>query len=174
MRRHRKEKKMTLRTVAEKTGVSEGFLSQVENNVKSPSVDTLMSICGAIGVNPGELMTQLQGRRNMVVIRKNEWSDVEFSHTGFATLRFRSPEERMVVDSAVLFLQPGAKIPVRKNIKNGQEVLCILKGSLTLEQADESVLLREGDSVHFWAVSDGQRVSNVGDEEAVAVWVGTL
>ncbi|MBW2001554.1 MAG: helix-turn-helix transcriptional regulator, partial [Deltaproteobacteria bacterium] len=38
IRRYRKEKRLTLRAVAEKAGISEGFLSQVENDVNSPSV----------------------------------------------------------------------------------------------------------------------------------------
>ena len=60
IRRHRKEKKLTLKVVAEKAGISEGFLSQVENSTSSPSVDTLISISNAIGrqcggpAEPGE------------------------------------------------------------------------------------------------------------------------
>ena len=54
IRRHRKERKLTLKSVAEKAGISEGFLSQVENNVNSPSVDTLVRICDSIEVNSGQ------------------------------------------------------------------------------------------------------------------------
>ena len=51
LRKHRKELKLTMKEVAEKARISEGFLSQIENNVNTPSVDTLMNICGAMGVN---------------------------------------------------------------------------------------------------------------------------
>ena len=47
-------------------------------------------------------------------------------HTGFVTRRMSPPENREVLDSAVLFIEPGKSLPVRKNIKNGQEVLCVL------------------------------------------------
>ena len=56
IRRHRKERKLTLKSVAEKARISEGFLSQVENSVSSPSVDTLFGICHALGVNAGDLL----------------------------------------------------------------------------------------------------------------------
>ena len=59
IRRCRKERKLTLKTVAEKASISEGFLSQVENDVNSPSVDTLIRICNAIGVNAGDLISQV-------------------------------------------------------------------------------------------------------------------
>ena len=48
IRRFRKERKLTLKIVAEKAAISEGFLSQVENDVNSPSVDTLFRICNAL------------------------------------------------------------------------------------------------------------------------------
>ena len=50
---------MTLKNVAEKASISEGFLSQVENDVNSPSVETLIRICNAIGINAGDLISQV-------------------------------------------------------------------------------------------------------------------
>src|SRR4030043_158168 len=132
IRKHRKEKRLTLKAVAEKAGISEGFLSQVENSTSSPSVDTLISISNAIGVNAGDLLNQVSAQENLAIVRKMEWDDIEVPKAGFATHRFLSPENRAVVDSAILFLKPGKVIPVRKDIKNGQEVLCVLQGTLEL------------------------------------------
>jgi len=174
LRRQRKAKGLTLRSVAEKAGVSEGFLSQVENSVKSPSLESLMNICAALEINPGEVMTQLSNHRPRVVISRSEWDEVDVPHTGFATRRFRAPEERTLIDGAVLFIEPGASIPVRKNIKNGQEILCVLEGSLELVQGEDRVSLGQGDAVHFFAQLQGQRVTNPGRDPAVALWVGTL
>ena len=174
LRHYRKEKKLTLRTVAEQAGVSEGFLSQVENDVKSPSVDTLMSICRAIEVNAGELLDRAQNRERLVLIKKSDWDDVEFSHTGFATRRFFAPEDRQVIDSAVLFLEPGKSIPVRPNVKNGQEILCLLQGCLDLVQGGQTTSLTQGDAVHFWTEASHQEIINRSRELAIALWVGTL
>ena len=65
IRKYRKERKLTLKAVAEKASISEGFLSQVENDVNSPSVDTLMRICNAIGVNAGDLFSQVSKQEKM-------------------------------------------------------------------------------------------------------------
>jgi len=112
--------------------------------------------------------------RLLVVISRGEWDEVDVPHTGFATRRFRAPEERTLIDGAVLFIEPGASIPVRKNIKNGQEILCVLKGSLELVQGEDRVSLGQGDAVHFFTQTQGQRVTNQGREPAVVLWVGTL
>jgi transcriptional regulator with XRE-family HTH domain len=174
IRKHRKGRNLTLKAVAEKAGVSEGFLSQVENSVSSPSVDTLISVCNAIGVNPGDLLNQAGTQENLVVFRKREWDEVEIPKAGFVTRRFLSPENRSVIDSAVIFLRPGMKIPVRKNVKNGQELLCVLKGSLELVHGDQTILLSEGDAVHFSANPSKQHIANRTNGTTVVLWVGTI
>ena len=174
IRRHRKDRNLTLKAIAEKAGISEGFMSQVENNVKSPSVETLVKICSAIGVNAGDVLNQMREQDHMVVIRKLEWDDVDLPHTGFITRRFFPPENRTVIDSAIIVLMPNKSIPVRKDINNGQELLCILKGSLELVRSDGTVTLYEGDIIHYWSDKEKQKIVNRNKEQAVALWIGTL
>jgi transcriptional regulator with XRE-family HTH domain len=174
IRHIRKEKKLTLKSVAEKAGISEGFLSQVENNVNSPSVDTLSKICDAIGVQAGDILNQVQGQDKLVIIRKPDWDDFDIPHTGFVTQRFFPPQNRMVIDSAILAINPGITIPVRKDIKNGQEVICVLKGTVTLSHDDEEIHMEEGDVAHFWADTRRQTITNRNRETTVILWIGTL
>jgi len=137
IRRARKEQKLTLKIVAEKAAISEGFLSQVENDVNSPSVDTLVRICNAIGIDAGDIITQANKQEKIIIIKKSQWDDIDLSHTGFVTRRFFPPENRTLIDSAILVIEPGKSIPVRKNIKNGQEILCVLKGSVELMHSND-------------------------------------
>jgi transcriptional regulator with XRE-family HTH domain len=174
IRKYRKGQKLTLKTVAEKSGISEGFLSQVENNVNSPSVDTLIKICNAIGVNAGDIINHAEKQERFVVVRGSEWDDIEIPRSGFVTRRFFPSENRTVLDSAIMFIAPGTAIPVRKNIKSGQEVLCILKGSLDLIHGENAVTLEKGDAVQFWIEPKKQQIINNGDKMAVAMWVGTI
>ena len=174
IKKYRKEKKMTLKVVAEKANVSEGFLSQVENSVSSPSVDSLVNICKALGVNAGDLLNKANGHEEIAVTFKSEWEDIELPKTGFVTRRFLSPENRSVIDSALLFLAQDKSIPVRKNIKTGQEVLCVLKGSVELVHGDRVLEMTEGDAIHFHANPARQSIINKGKDMAVVLWVGTL
>ncbi|MGA7279712.1 MAG: XRE family transcriptional regulator [Desulfocapsaceae bacterium] len=174
LRSRRKERKLTLKTVAEKASISEGFLSQVENDVNSPSVETLVRICSAIGVDAGDLISRASRQTKVEVIRRSEWDDLDLSHTGFVTRRFFPPDFRTVIDSAILVIEPGKSIPVRKNIKNAQEVLTVLKGMVELTLGPESLTLNEGDSVHFWSNLDRQKITNNGTITSFALWVGTI
>ncbi len=174
LRKARKRRNYTLKTVAEKAGISQGFLSQIENDVSSPSVDTLVNICNAIGVDPGKILEQAANRKTLVVIRRSEWRDVEFPPSGFVTRRFFSPENRKTIDSSVLIIRPGGTIPVRKGIRNAQETLCVLKGSIELVHGDETVEMQKGDAVHFWSIPSRQWLRNKSKSVAVLFWVGTL
>lgn len=174
IRRYRKEQKLTLKTVAAKAGISEGFLSQVENNVNSPSVDTLVKICNAIDVNAGDLLNLAENQQQLNIIRKADLNDVEIPRAGFVTRRFVPPESRTVVDTAVLIIAPGKSIPIRKNLKNGQEMLCILKGTLELTHGDKTIIMGEGDMVHYWVEPRKQIILNKTNEIAMAFWVGTI
>ena len=46
----RKKQEITLKELAEKTGLSIGYISQIERNITDPSLSTLRKISGALGV----------------------------------------------------------------------------------------------------------------------------
>jgi transcriptional regulator with XRE-family HTH domain len=50
IRRRRRERGLTLAQVAEATGLNVGYLSQVENDKASPSLETLAALAGALDV----------------------------------------------------------------------------------------------------------------------------
>jgi len=174
LRKRRKDKKLTLKNVSQKAGISEGFLSQVENDVNSPSVDTLVKICNAIDLDVGDIIREAERKEQLVAIRKSDWKDVEMPPSGFVTQRFFSPDDRHIIDSSVIAIEPGKSIPARKNIKNSQEVLCVLKGAIELTFQNESIKLSEGDSVHYRSIQQSEKITNNSKGMAVVLWVGTL
>lgn len=174
LRKLRKDRKLTLKTVAVQAGISEGFLSQIENEVNTPSVETLVNICSAIGYDIGDVIRQAQNQERLGLIRKTEWDEIEIPASGFATQRFLAPETRRVIDSAILKIEPGKSIPARKGIRNSQEVLCVLKGSIELVHGEEVYTLQEGDAVHYWSLYERQMITNRMSDIAIVMWVGTI
>ena len=62
IRDRRKALKMTLQQMSNRTGVSLGYLSQLELGKNSASIETLYRICLALGMNMAELFTAVQGK----------------------------------------------------------------------------------------------------------------
>jgi transcriptional regulator with XRE-family HTH domain len=174
LRKQRKELKLTMKEVAERARISEGFLSQIENNVNNPSVDTLKNICGALGINAGDVLNQVEKGDKFVLIRRGDWREIDIPHSGFATKRFYSPDDRSIIDSAILVIEQGKSIPVRKNIRNSQELLIVLKGKVELELGDEKIMLSDGDAIHYWSNPAHQKIYGRSAPNAFVIWVGTL
>ncbi|MGO4375004.1 helix-turn-helix domain-containing protein, partial [Paenibacillus sp. MCAF20] len=66
----RKRKNITIAQICEETGLSQGFMSQVETNKTSPSIATLESIAGALKVPLAYLLLKKEDR--MHIVRKND------------------------------------------------------------------------------------------------------
>ena len=62
IRDRRKFLKMTLQQMSERTGVSLGYLSQIELGKNSASIETLYRICLALGIKMSELFQAVQGK----------------------------------------------------------------------------------------------------------------
>lgn len=60
IRDKRKGQKFTLQQMSEKTGVSLGYLSQIELGKNSASIETLYRICLALGMKMSDLFTAIQ------------------------------------------------------------------------------------------------------------------
>ena len=67
----RTNKKMTLRELSEGTGLSIGFLSQLERGLTSIATDSLMKIAEALDVDLNYFFANPK-RKNRVVLRSSE------------------------------------------------------------------------------------------------------
>src|SRR5262245_12408864 len=62
IRDRRKSLKLTLQQMSDRTGVSLGYLSQIELGKNSASIETLYRICLALGMKMSELFQAVQGK----------------------------------------------------------------------------------------------------------------
>lgn len=70
LRNIRKVKQMTLKTLAEKTGLSIGNLSNIERGLRSPTLENLQKICSALDTSFSDLLEKSEEPR--ILIRSNE------------------------------------------------------------------------------------------------------
>lgn len=59
IRNLRKEKNWTLQELADKVGITKGAMGMIENNHRTPSMDTLRKIATALDVEPGLLIGEV-------------------------------------------------------------------------------------------------------------------
>ncbi len=160
LRRRRNDLRLSLRELAESTGLSTGFLSQVENDRVSPSLASLERIAEALRMPLFEILSV--DDRDPVVRTDNrpvaslEEPDVQVS------LLTNFPNWQML--PFVRRLAPGEKYEAVRLDRAREEWMYVLSGEMELDLTNQSVhLLGVGDSVHF---ASGRLVSvnSVGDE----------
>ena len=60
LRKAREGAGMTQEALAHAAGVDRSYLSELERDLKSPTVEFLLNLCAAMGASAGSLITQLE------------------------------------------------------------------------------------------------------------------
>ncbi|WP_195572469.1 helix-turn-helix domain-containing protein [Paenibacillus sp. 1001270B_150601_E10] len=60
LRKFRREKKLTTTQLSKQSGVTQSTISEIENNNRSPQLDTLEKICQALEISMTELLYEAQ------------------------------------------------------------------------------------------------------------------
>lgn len=137
---------LSLDDVASATGLTKGYLSKVERNLSSPSMPVLVSICDALGVSLGQLISE---DGHVDVIRKESRISIELGGDKLSeTLLTPSREKRIqVLHSAI---EPGGGSGDGSySLPTGVEFALVLSGTLILEINSRANTLHAGDSVTF-------------------------
>ncbi|OIK11369.1 DNA-binding protein [Bacillus sp. MUM 116] len=156
----RKRKKITIAQMCEGTGLSKGFISNVENNNTSPSINTLQTIAEFLDVPMPYLL--LKKEQHMRVVRKNERSQ-----TTYNTLKIEHISSKGGLRMMSVEFPPGASMG-EANAHEGEECHLVLEGKVLAEQGEDSVILEEGDSFS-WNASVPHFVKNIGATIAVVL-----
>ena len=76
IRNLRKQKNMSLRELAQITGLSKTTLGDLEKDVKNPSLDTLEKIAVAFKMSPAELLKETDSTDELMESAKNSSSEI--------------------------------------------------------------------------------------------------
>jgi transcriptional regulator with XRE-family HTH domain len=169
----RKAKQLTLQNVADMTGLSVAFLSQVENDQANPTLSTLRKLSAALGTSVFALLAHGEGGDGFVKVDETRRKSFTLPRGDavFEQLSVSMPSNRLQVLRCVL--EPGNATcdePMPHGTWNGEEWAIVLEGEVIFEVGQEQHRLVAGDCVHFHPVLP-HRYQNVGTTRAVVVAV---
>jgi transcriptional regulator with XRE-family HTH domain len=168
LREIRRQRRATLKTVAERSGLSESFLSQVERGRSNASIASLRRIADALGVSVADLF-EPAGPPRPRVLRRDDRPALNFGVLGRKLLLTPKPLQNLEV--FVGELDPGGSTGTKPYTHGDSEELCVvLSGTVELELGGEIHELDEGDSIDYRS-STPHRISNVGDDVAEVMWI---
>ena len=173
LREIRERKQMTMKDVAEKVGVTESLISQIERNKVSPAIETLFSIAEILDIDLEYLFSDFKRSKDVQLIHKSERA-VYVSH-GVTYEQLSKASDRdngHGIEAYFLEINPGEEKGDAEYGHVGMEMGVILQGKGELSYGKESYKLVAGDSLSF--ESDIPHIiKNTGSTQLKALWVVT-
>ena len=147
----RKQKKLTLQDLADRTGLTKGYLSKVERSEKAPPYSTLNKIAGALGIEVTSVLRRdfepLQDARIALgkkgderVIRETS----QFSGYDYIVLASGKPGKNM--EPFIIY----APFEITKMYEHeGEEFIYVMEGRLEFVYGKTTYRMEAGDHVYF-------------------------
>lgn len=168
----RERKGITMKEVAEKCGVTESLISQIERNKVSPAIETLLSIVDVMDIDIEYLFGDFKKNKQVDIVKKNDRNI--FSSHGVVYEQLSSAWKNLEhgIEAYYLEIDSGSEKGSEEYGHIGMEMGIILQGKGELKYGTETYVLESGDSISF--SSDIPHVlRNTGGSKLKAYWVVT-
>jgi len=165
IRAKRVENGQSLKELAEKTGLTASFISQVERDLAEPSITSLRRIAEALGVPIFYFL--LDEEKHSPVVRQQERKVLKFpeSHLIYELL---SPDLNRQMEVMIGRLEPGAASVEEPQTHPGEECILVLNGTMDVYIGENNYRLEEQDSIYYYS-SIPHRLVNAGQKELIFV-----
>jgi transcriptional regulator with XRE-family HTH domain len=141
----RRERGLTIEQLAAATGLTKGFISQLERDRTAPSLSSIARICDALGVRLSHIF---EPEPAPSLVRRSERVNADASFPTVNHLLSSRDEERFQAIESVV--APGAGAGEELSSLPGEmEFVYILAGTLELQVGDETHVLEEGDALTY-------------------------
>ena len=145
LRLRRKELKLSMKEVAYASGLSIGFISQVERGLTSPSLTSLTAIANYLRSDVSNFFSQPKSKSS---ITRNEERDVyTINKNGLQYERLSDSFPGHTLNSVIIHEMPGHRTESISH--EGEEFFFILEGAITIYIDGVVNILEAGDSLHF-------------------------
>ena len=170
----RKKFGMTQKELAVQVGLTPSFISQLEKNLISPSLDSLLKLSEKLNTQPIYfLMDRQDGSLQKMVINPAERRNMQLQGMKSTDIKLQllvSDTLNRRMEPYLLTLRRGARIDGHFFSHRGDEFAYVMEGELEAEIQGEKKAFRQGDSIYIGPTAPAKWV-NVGKGEAVILWV---
>lgn len=154
----REDKRMSLRVLSKKSGISANALSLIERSKTSPTVTTLLAIARAFNLSVNDFFSEEDREKDQFVVYK------------CSSFRPANVIEPMATNLKAqnlnpLFLRLGPNDKFRKDVcfHPGDEFVYCLAGEIECEVGSDKIRLTAGDAITYKAETP-HRIKNVSSE----------
>ncbi len=163
----RNQKGLTQKELADRCELTKGYISQLENDLNSPSIATLADILAALGSNLAEFFQEEAEEK--IVYSKAEF--IEKAENGVTWNWLIPNAQKNMLEPVLVELEEGAAtagdIP-----HEGEEFGFVLEGRLAITLGKKQHLCKKGEAFYYTA-SKPHSIVNKGKGKARFLWIST-
>lgn len=167
VRKARQARGLTLAALAQESGLTKGFISQVESGRSNPSLESLGRLAEALGVSAAELLGAGYGTTLTLVAtppglpRVIRRRDIGSPQTPLVSLPVAAAHQVSVASVA-----SGAVLrPAAEARSGGSAFLLVFEGEVVFSQGGRELVVGRGDTL-VWETSQAYSVENRGVQQA--------
>lgn len=165
----RVEKSLTQQELADRCELSKGFISQVERDLTSPSIATLVDLLEGLGTNLKEFFNEAEQEK--IVFDKADVFETLNEELKY-TLHWIIPNaQKNLMEPILVTLDQGGKTK-EDYPHEGEEFGYILKGTVYINLGEIRHKVRKGESFYYRA-NRNHYIENAGKTKAALIWVST-
>lgn len=161
-------KGLTQEELADRAELSKGFISQLERNLTSPSIATLVDILQCLGTNLKDFFNDEEDEQ--IVWTDEDYFEKTDEELG-NTIEWIIPNaQKNEMEPIRLTLQPnGSTYPDQPH--EGEEFGYVLTGSITIHIGKNAYSAKHGESFYF--TPSGRHYIEAGKSGATLIWVSS-
>lgn len=160
---------LTQEELAARTELSKGFISQLERDLTSPSIATLMDILETLGTTIQDFFNETVQEK--IVYTSDDVFVKENADEGHAIEWLVTDSQKNAVEPIKITLHSGGRSSIL-DAHEGEEFGYVLSGNIVLVLGNRRVKVKKGDSFYFKANSE-HYIENAGKLEAKVLWIST-
>lgn len=157
---------LTQEELADRCELTKGYISQLENDLTSPSIATLIDILSALGTDLKEFFAD-SGDDEKIVFGKNEFIE---KITEDYTLNWVVPNaQKNAMEPILLNLNPNGVYETDMP-HEGEEFGYVLAGEIKITVGKRTFKVKKGET--FYYVADKKHsLQNLTDKKATVLWI---
>ena len=157
-------KNLTQEELADRCELTKGYISQLENDLTSPSIETLKDLLNALGTNFAEFF---QDDETQIVFKKDE--HIEKLTDDIKTTWLVPTSQKNAMEPIVVELSPLTT--TEKDLAHeGEEFGLVLKGKIELTIGKKSYIVNQNETFYFVA-NKPHYIKNISNLDAKILWV---
>lgn len=158
---------LTQEELASRSELTKGYISQLENDIASPSIATLIDILNVLGVSLQAFFTE--DKRQKIVFGKNDFFE---SENGDGTSIWLIPNsQKNEMEPILLTLPPNGESAIRPPFE-GEEFGFVLAGKIAIIAGDFTYSAKKGEAFYITGEKE-HKIINTCKENAKIIWVAT-